>query len=148
MPHIKYKKFVEDLPDLEIKTEGAVGVDLYCAEDVLVKPQEVTLVRLGVGFDYPDGYMGILATRSSLPLKKGVFIANGVGIIDTDYRGEHMIQLVALKEPVLFKKGERIAQVVFTPVLQSYGDPIVMTETDALSETERNEGSFGSTGHH
>ena len=147
MPTLRYKKLVKDLPDLEIHTDGAAGIDLYCAADTLVKVLEPTLVPLGVSIEYPAGYMGILATRSSLPMKKGVFIPNGVGIIDSDYRGEHLLQLCALKEDVLIKKGERIAQIVLTPVLNSVSAPIVLQESDDLNETARGTGGFGSTGH-
>lgn len=146
MPTIKFKKFVEDIPTPEVKTAGAAGIDLYCSKDTLVKYGENTKVPLGVGIEYPDGYMGILACRSSLPGRKGVFVSNGIGIIDSDFRHEHMIQLSAFREDVWIRKGERIAQIVLTPVLNSATDPIVVEVVDELLETER-EGGFGSTGH-
>lgn len=147
MPSIKFKKITPDLPTPEAKTAGAAAIDLYCAKNTLVKHGESTKVPLGIAIEYPDGYMGMLACRSSLPEKKGVFVTNGIGIIDSDYRGEHMIQLSALKEDVLIKKGERIAQIAIIPVLNSASDPISIEVVEELNETARGTGGFGSTGH-
>ena len=147
MPRIRIQKLVADLPTPEAKTSGAAGLDLYCAADTWVRVGKSTKVPLGIAIEYPEGYMGLLAVRSSLPEKKGVFITNGAGIIDSDYRGEHMIQLAALSQDVLFKKGERIAQIVIMPVLSHAADPVVFETADSLSKTTRGEGAFGSTGH-
>ena len=125
--------------------------DLYALEDTGFRPGEILLVRTGWACEVPKGYRTNLYVRSSTPLKKGFILANSVGIIDNDYRGELKIQLMNVKrqasnfapEANMIKKGDKIAQIEVVPDLaQGFTSLIV----DKLSDTERGEGGFGSTG--
>lgn len=125
-------------------SEGAVGADLYaCLEEaVTVQPGEVFWVPTGIALEVPAGCAGLVYARSSLGTKRGLAPANKVGVIDPDYRGE--IKVVLLnhsKQPQTITPGERVAQFVITPVLQP-----LYEEAEALSDTDRGTGGFGSTG--
>lgn len=124
-------------------TPGSAAFDLAVAEDVLIGPREIKLVGTGLVIAVPEGFfLGIFA-RSSTPLKRGLMVANGVGVLDSDYCGptdELRIQLLNLTDaPVQVKAGERLAQGI---VLQS---PRVVFEEGGTAGTSR--GGFGSTGH-
>ena len=125
-------------------SEGAVGADLYaCLEEaVTIQPGEVYWVPTGIALEVPAGCAGLVYARSSLGAKRGLAPANKVGVIDPDYRGE--IKVVLLnhsKQPQTLAPGERVAQFVITPVLQP-----LYEEAEALSDTDRGAGGFGSTG--
>ena len=93
--------------------------------------------------------MILLALRSSTPKKKGLFIANGMGIIDSDYKGELMLAVATIGDKeVIVEKGERIAQVILTPCRQLFSATSAMNivEVADLEESERGAGGFGSTG--
>lgn len=129
----------------EYKTSGSAGMDLSACidEDVMIKKGETVLVPTGIAIALPDNNsVAYIYARSGLSIKHGIMLANGVGVIDSDYRGEIKVGLINLgKEDYVIKKGDRIAQMVFAPVL------IAETEVvDELTETERGEGGFGSTG--
>ena len=124
----------------------AAGYDLLaCPEDgraVSVPPHETRLVGTGLSLSLPQGTFGAVFARSGLAAKQGLRPANCVGVIDSDYRGECFVALhndSAEERRVL--PGERIAQLVLLPFL-----PMEFEETDALAETERGSGGFGSTG--
>lgn len=123
-------------------SDGAAGMDLICDEDTLIPPGEVVLVKTGTAVAIPTGYMGLLAARSSITNKKGLILTNGVGIIDSDFRGEMKFPYWNLgdKNQILLK-GERIGQIVFMPVVN-----MPLLRVDELPPTERGEGGFGSTG--
>lgn len=139
---------IEKLPHCvnlpEYKTEGAAGMDLYAAnsEDIVLKPLDRYLVPTGIKIELPEGYEAQIRPRSGLSIKHGISLINCVGTVDEDYRGEVMAGLVNLSnETFTVKRGERIAQMVIAAVTKA--DIKVVS---ALSETERGEGGFGSTG--
>ena len=122
----------------------AAGADLYaCLETAVeIAAGGTAMIPTGLAMELPEGTVGRVYARGGLASKKGLAPANKVGVIDSDYRGEVMVALhnhsaqAAVVEP-----GERIAQLVIAPVLRA-----AFAETDALSDTVRGEGGFGSTG--
>lgn len=142
--NIKVKKLK---PDATVPTMGskfAAGADLYSAEDadVVIGPSETKFIGTGLAMEIPEGYVGLVYARSGLACKRGLAPANKVGVVDSDYRGEIKVALHNHgKEAQTVEKGERIAQMVIAPYLS-----VDYEEADALSETERGEGGFGSTG--
>lgn len=123
---------------------SAAGADLYaCLEQELtIAPGASAFIPTGLSMEIPAGYAGLIYARSGLACKRGLAPANKVGVIDSDYRGE--IAVVLLNHgnmPQTVSDGERIAQLVITPVLTPE-----FTEVDVLSETIRSSGGFGSTG--
>lgn len=147
---LKAKKFTPDAIMPEYKTSGAAGADLCANETVIAKSGQATLVKLGIGFDIPENHMMILSLRSSTPKKKGLFIPNGVGIIDSDYKGELMLLVAPLgNEEVVIEKGERIAQTIMMPCKHFHTADVEVSkivEVAELETSERGEGGFGSTG--
>lgn len=147
---LKAKKFTSDAILPEYKTDGAAGADLCANETITAKSGEATLVKLGIGFDIPDDHFMILSLRSSTPRKKGLFIPNGIGIIDSDYKGEFMLMVAPLgQNDVVIEKGERIAQTVLVPCKNIHSASVAVTkiiEVNELEASERGEGGFGSTG--
>lgn len=138
---IEYKLMHKDAVAPARGTEKSAGLDLCIAEDTTIQPNAVGLVRLGVGFNVPENYVMLLCIRSSTPKKKGIMLANSVGIIDEDYKGEVMALVHNIKnEEVTLEKGERLTQAVLVPT--TYFAPVQVEE---LTETERGAGSFGST---
>ena len=133
-------------PDAVIPTYGsqnAAGADLYTVDDeVTIAPGETRLMHTGISMEIPDSWCGLIYARSGLATKQGLAPANKVGGIDSDYRGELMVSLYNQSSaPRTVQKGERIAQLVFAPAPQA-----VFTVSDTLSQTERADGGFGSTG--
>lgn len=138
-------------PNAKIPTWGsanAAGADLYACltEDqmpiVVIKPGETVKIPLGIKTEFTPGYAAMLYARSGLALNKGLAPANKVGVVDADYRGEWAIALHNhSNETQSIEDGERIAQVVFHEI-----EHPIFEESDELSETERGEGGFGSTG--
>lgn len=109
---------------------------------VAIAPGETLTIRTGVKCAIPAGYVGLLVVRSSLGVKRGLSLANDVGVIDADYRGEIMACLRnTTKSQILLQLGERVAQLVVVPV-----NTTTWVEVDDLDETERGQGGFGSTG--
>lgn len=142
--NIKVKKLK---PGATVPTMGskfAAGADLYSAEDadVVIGPGETKFIGTGLAMEIPEGYVGLVYARSGLACKRGLAPANKVGVVDSDYRGEIKVALHNHgKEAQTVEKGERIAQIVIAPYLS-----VNYEEADELSETERGEGGFGSTG--
>lgn len=142
--NVKVKKLK---PGATVPTMGskfAAGADLYSAEDadVVIEPSETKFIGTGLAMEIPEGYVGLVYARSGLACKRGLAPANKVGVVDSDYRGEIKVALHNHgKEAQTVEKGERIAQMVIAPYLS-----VNYEEADALSETERGEGGFGSTG--
>ena len=136
---VKYR--AESAPAYQ--TAGAAGCDLVSSEDVELAPGKWSAVCTGLFLEIPAGYAGYVCPRSGLALKSGVSVLNSPGIIDSDYRGEVKVILVNhtdLKYKV--KRGDRIAQLLFVPVIQA-----VLRNSDELSNTSRGSGGFGSTGY-
>jgi dUTP pyrophosphatase len=125
--------------------EGDSGFDLRANEGGTLKTLERKLVSTGLFFELPDGYELQIRPRSGLAYKNGVTVLNTPGTVDTGYRGEIKVLLVNLSnEEFNWEKGERIAQgVVMSRVSSDFGDLIEVTE---ISQSERGEGGFGSTG--
>ena len=126
-------------------TEGASGFDLRAnlVEDLIVKPLERVAVPTGLFLEIPVGYEGQIRARSGMSLKHGITMANGVGTIDSDYRGEIKLKVINHNQfsGIIIEKGERIAQLVIVPYLQAE-----YVLQDSLDDTDRGEGGFGSTG--
>lgn len=136
---------VLELPGLtipEYATPNSAGVDLRSTESHTLAPMERKLVSTGLKIAIPDGFEGQVRPRSGLALKHGIGMVNTPGTIDSDYRGEIGVLLINLgSEPFEILTGERIGQLVFSPVVQA---EFVVVE--ALESTDRGEGGFGSTG--
>ena len=140
--HVKLLRDGAKLPSYG--TAEAAGADLYaCLEEtVTIEPNDTAFIPTGIALEVPRHCAGLVYARSGLACKKGLAPANKVGVIDSDYRGEIFVALHnhgTLAQIV--ENGERIAQIVITPVLQ----PVYET-AEALSDTVRGEGGFGSTG--
>ncbi len=144
MLEVKIKKLKEKAILPKYQTEGAAGMDISACldETVTLKPMERKLISTGFAVAVPEGYAAFLYARSGLASKKGITLPNCVGVIDSDYRGEVKVALVNLSdEEFLINDGDRIAQMVISPVNQA-----ILIEEEELSETERAGGGFGSTG--
>lgn len=139
---IKFKKLHADAKLPAYQTPGAAGFDFYSVEDVTLRRGQVALVSTGLSCEIPPGFELQVRCRSGLAAKFGIFLVNGIGTIDSDYRGEIKIILSTIQdEPVQLKAGERVAQ----GVLASYVSAEI-AETENLSESQRGAGGFGSTG--
>lgn len=126
----------------EYKTRGASGADLKANENCILQPLERKLIKTGVRVSIPQGFEGQVRARSGLSAKKGLTLVNGIGTIDSDYTGEILVSMINLSnEPQEIHKGDRIAQLVITPVIQALFSPV-----KNLEDTERGEGGFGHTG--
>ena len=142
--NIPVKKLRENAILPTYGSEEAAGADLYACleEDVVIKPGKTAFVPTGLAMEIPKGYAGLIYARSGLACKRDLAPANKVGVIDSDYRGEFLVALHNHGEMTqTVSHGERIAQLVVTPVLM----PAFM-ESDSLNDTNRGEGGFGSTG--
>lgn len=126
-------------------TDGSAGMDLYACidEPVTLAPGELAVVPTGIAIELPDnGCAAFLYARSGLGVKHGICLSNGVGVIDSDYRGEICAGLCNVSnEPYTINPDERICQMVIAPVLLPQ-----ITEVSELGDTERGEGGFVSTG--
>ena len=128
----------------EYKTEGASGMDLkaYLSQPVTLHPMERILVPTGLYMELPPGYEAQARARSGLAIKHGIGLVNGIGTIDSDYRGELCIPLINWgSEDFVINDGDRIAQLVIARY-----EKVEVELTDSLEETERGEGGFGHTG--
>lgn len=124
------------------QTEHAAGMDLRCADDFTLYPNERRLIPTGLKVAIPPGYEGQVRPRSGLAYKHGISMVNTPGTIDADYRGEIGVILINHgADVVTFNAGDRIAQLVICPVARAE-----LVVVDSLEETERGEGGFGSTG--
>ena len=134
-------------PDARLPTQGsadAAGWDLYALEETTVLRQKSSLIRTGLATAIPSGWEGQIRCRSSLG-KKGMIMPNGLGTIDSDYRGELMVLATWIGEGDAFvvAQGERVAQLLFAPVPKV---TIIETTVESLGTTTRGQGGFGSTG--
>lgn len=144
MNEIRVKKLRNNAILPTYGSSEAAGADLYACLDknVTIKPGESVFIPTGLAMEIPKGYAGLIYARSGLACKRGLAPANKVGVVDSDYRGEFMIVLHNHgAEPQKISHGERIAQLVVTPVLT----PGFMEVSD-LTDTDRSCGGFGSTG--
>ena len=125
-------------------SEEAAGADLYACLDTetVIEPGKTAFIPTGIAMEVPKGCAGLIYARSGMACKRGLAPANKVGVVDSDYRGEVLVALHNHSgETQTVSPGERIAQMVITPVLTPVYKPV-----EDLAETERGSGGFGSTG--
>jgi dUTP pyrophosphatase len=130
------------LPKYE--TAGSAGFDIraYIDEPMTLKPGERKLVPTGLFFQLEPGYEAQIRARSGLAIKKGIGLVNGIGTVDSDYRGEVCVPLINWgQEDFVIENGDRIAQVVIAKYEQ-----VTLELTDVIDETDRGAGGFGHTG--
>lgn len=142
---VKIKKVRDNAVVPQRATSGSAGADL-CAcidEPIELKPGQLVKVPTGIAIALPSAeYGAFLFARSGLGVKHGICLSNGVGVVDSDYRGEISVGLCNVgSEPYKIEPGERIAQMVIMPVAV-----LPLCEADELDKTQRGEGGFGSTG--
>lgn len=162
---LKVKRLDKDMPMPQYAKKGDAGFDLRATEDVTIYPGETVMVGTGLAFEIPEGYNGEVRARSGMASKRMLAPINEPGTVDAGYRGEVMVPLhnyapSSIWETEFFesgviktrlfpnndgiqhvKRGERIAQMVIAPV-----ETCEFVEVDELSETERGDGGFGSSG--
>ena len=143
MISVRIKRLSPSVPLPRYESDGAAAFDLAAAADMIIDAGKVALIPTGLVIEVPAGmFLGIFA-RSSTPLKRGLMVANGVGIVDQDYCGPHdEVKIAVLNfttEAVRVAAGDRIAQGMLLPVTR-----VVWEETQALRSESR--GGFGSTG--
>ncbi len=130
------------LPSYE--TEGSAGADIraYLKEPITLMPGERRLIPTGLYVQLPQGIEAQVRARSGLSIKHGIGLVNGVGTVDSDYRGEWNVPLINFSdEPYIINDGDRIAQVIFSEYTQ-----VDFKLTEEIDETERGSGGFGHTG--
>lgn len=139
---VKVKKLHQNAIIPQYATDGAACFDLHSIDDGVAGYCEPATFRTGLAFEVPPGHAMMVYSRSGHGFKHGVRLGNGTGVLDSDYRGELMVRLVADGGGFLkVRKGDRIAQAMIVPV------PVVeFVESDSLEDTERGECGFGSTG--
>lgn len=154
---IKIKRLYEDAKLPTRGSEKAAGYDLYayipeyigCEQElpfeekkVRIEPHTTQKIGTGLAMEIPDGYFGAIFARSGLATKQGLRPANAVGVCDSDYRGEYIVAIHNDSDEARYiENGERIAQLVVMPYL-----PVEFHEVNELSDTQRGEDGFGSTG--
>lgn len=133
----------EAIPLPAYRTDGSAGMDLAAdlAADVVIAPLERVLIPTGIAVALPPGFEAQIRPRSGLALKEGITLVNSPGTIDSDYRGEIHIILINLgKEPVVIRRGQRMAQMVVQRVCR-----VRWQEVEELPNSKRQEGGFGHT---
>lgn len=166
--NVKVKRLHPDAVIPQYATDGAAGFDFVAVEDVIIAPGETKKVPLGLAFEIPEGFVMYVCMRSGIALKTKLRQSNGIGVIDSDYRGEVAMMfdntsaipsgsddwlqtrtidgktVFGTKAPegtYIIRKGDRIAQGVLAKVPRA-----AFVEVAELGETERGDGGFGSTG--
>jgi dUTP pyrophosphatase len=142
--HIKRLKKDHPVSLPQYMTEGSSGMDLFAslAEEVTLAPGDRKLIPAGISVAIPEGFEGQIRPRSGLAVQRGIGIVNGPGTIDADYRGEIAVLLINFgKEPFTVRNGDRIAQMVISPVTR-----VSLEEVEELPPTRRQGGGFGHTG--
>lgn len=141
--HVKIVRIDKELPLPVYETDGSVGFDLLARETTIISPKTIKLIPANVIVEVPKGYMLVVASRSSTPLKKNLSTPHGFGIIDHDYCGpadEIKIQVYNFSEAdVVINRGDKIAQGVFVHI-----EKFLFEEVNGI--VERSRGGFGSTG--
>lgn len=139
---IKIKTLSGQLPQYE--TTGSAGMDIraYIEEPVTIAPGKRALIPTGLFMEIPEGYEVQIRARSGLAVKHGIGLTNGIGTIDSDYRGEIKVSLINWgEEDFTVNNGDRIAQIVVAKYERAQ-----LVQAEELSETERGSGGFGHTG--
>ena len=142
---LKIKKLKENAIIPKRATEGSAGMDLYACIDssVVINPGDLVTIPTGIAIELPsEDFMANIYARSELGIKHGICLSNGVGVVDSDYRGEVCVGLCNVSnKPYTIEPNERIAQMVIAPV-----SLMNVKEVSSLEDTVRGEGGFGSTG--
>lgn len=142
---IKVKKLNEKAILPHIASSGAAAADLHALLDdpITIKAGERVLVPTGISIELPSSeYVALICARSGMAFKRGLALANGIGVIDSDYRGELLVAIINTGNiDQIIEPGDRIAQLMILPVITP-----VYIEADEIGETERGAGGFGSTG--
>jgi len=139
---VRVKQKHPEVPIPVYQTPGSAGCDVCSAEEAIVPARGTCMVGTGLFLEVPEGYECQCRPRSGLAAKFGITVLNSPGTIDSDYRGENKVLLINHSDnDFKVEKGMRIAQFVFSPVVQAEFDVV-----DELSETTRGAGGFGSTG--
>jgi len=143
-PLLRVKKKSEGVPLPRYETSGSSGLDIkaFIPSDLAIPPMGRVKIPTGLFLEIPEGYEAQIRPRSGLAFKSGITLLNSPGTIDSDYRGELEVILINTgSESFTVKNGDRIAQMVISPVIR-----VAVSEVERLSETERGSGGFGSTG--
>lgn len=128
----------------QFATSGSAGADIRAMLDgpVLIKPGDIAGIKTGLYMEIPEGYEVQIRARSGLAIRHGISMINGIGTIDSDYRGEVIVPLINLgKEDFVVNDGDRIAQMLVCKY-----ESFKWQEEEVLSDTERGQGGFGHTG--
>ena len=144
MKDVKIKILRDNVKIPEYATSGSAAVDLSAAieQPVTLMPRERRLIPTGIAISIPEDTVAIVCARSGLSYKKGIAAANGIGVIDSDYRGEIFFSAINNSdEPYTVECGERIAPLMLMPYIK-----MNFIKSDSLDDTERGAGGFGSTG--
>ena len=145
MEYLKIKKLKENAVIPKRATSGSAGVDLYACIDkpITVKSGDLVKIPTGIAIELPNENMAAFVfARSGLGIKHGIAPSNAVGVVDSDYRGEICVGLTNHgTEPFIVEPQTRIAQLIVMPVL-----PLPILEVNDLSDTERGQNGFGSSG--
>jgi len=131
-----------ELPMPQRTHPGDAGIDLQARVDAVLATGEWGMIPTGIAVAIPDGYAGLVAPRSGLAARHGVSVVNGPGVVDAGYRGEINVILINQgSQPVVFSRGDRIAQLVVVPVVIPE-----LAEVAQLPDSARGSGGFGSSG--
>ena len=142
MTPINVKKIKENATLPTRGSDYAAGYDLYAVEGATIAPHTTAKIGTGLSFELPNETFAAIFARSGLATKQGLRPANCVGVCDSDYRGEYIVALHNdTDEEKIIEAGERIAQMVLMPYI-----PMTFNEVEELSDSNRGEGGFGSTG--
>ena len=136
---VKIKKMHPDSVIPSYAKEGDAGLDLTCVGYQQIDSEHVKY-NTGIAVEIPSGHVGLLFPRSSC-YKKRQLLSNCVGVIDSGYRGQISMVMIGMHKDFMYKKGDRIGQLIIMPYPQ-----IEFEEVEELSQTERGEGGYGSTG--
>ena len=142
--NVKVKRLTKTAVIPEKGSKYSAGFDLSADinSDMIIFPHTTVKIPTGLSFELPEGYFGAIYARSGLATKQGLRPANAVGVADSDYRGEYIVALYNdSNETRIVEPGQRIAQLVIQPYLDCN-----LVDSAELSETERGDGGFGSTG--
>ena len=138
-------KIGRELPWPSRATAGSAGMDLSACieEDIIIAPRQLVKIPTGIAIALPGPeYVALVFARSGLGIKHGITLSNGVGVIDSDYRGEIRVGLTNLSDtPYTVQPGDRVAQLAVMPVVRAQ-----LVQAEDLDETARGAGGFGSTG--
>ncbi len=144
MVPVAVRRLDPSIPLPEYQTPGAAGFDLAASRDMTVEPGSVALIPTGLVIRVPHGHLLGIFARSSTPLRRGLMVANGVGVIDEDYCGdadEIKVQVINFTNtPVHIARGDRIAQGLFIPIVRA------VWEEKSGSLRDGSRGGFGATG--